>query len=139
MLAVLHSYDDTVRMLLEQAGANVRIYNQYHFTALDFVKSNVSLINLLIRSGAFVSERNSNHSKLFQWLIVNKHRRLARLFIEAGYTPGKPFLPSRIRSLKSLCRLEIRERIPGSHFRQQVASLPVENRQLIKYILLDDV
>ena len=139
MLAVLHSYEDIVRLLLEQAGANVRIHNQYHFTALDFVKSNVSMINHLIRSGAFVFERNSNHTKLFQWLIVNKHRRLARLFIEAGYSPSKPFLSSRIRSLKSLCRLEIREQIVGSHFRQQIASLPVRNRQLIKYILLDDV
>lgn len=139
MLAVLHSCDDTIPLLIDQAGANVRIYNQYHLTAFDFVKSNVSMINLLIRSGAFVSERNSNHSKLFQWLIVNKHRRLARLFVEAGFTPGKPFPSSRIRSLKSLCRLEIRERVSGSHFRQQVASLPVRNRQLIKYILLDDV
>ena len=38
MLAVLHSCNDIVHLLLEQAGANVRIYNQYHLTAFDFVK-----------------------------------------------------------------------------------------------------
>ena len=136
MLAVLHSFSDVVRLLLEQAGANVRIYNQYHLTALDFVKSNVSILNDLIRHGAVIF----NDGHLFQWLLVNNHRRLARLLFEAGYTPSSSVVvPQRVRSLKSLCRLEIRWQTPGSHFRSRIRSLPMSNSQLIRYILLDDI
>ncbi|CAF1089855.1 unnamed protein product [Rotaria sordida] len=137
MLAVLHSYNDIVHLLLEQAGANVRIYNQYHLTAFDFVKYNISIINNLIRYGAI--SFNINDKNLFQWLIINKHMRLARLLIEAGYTPPITLFQQRIRSLKSLCRLKIRFQISGSHFRQSIETLPVKNKQLIKYILLDDI
>ncbi|CAF2074600.1 unnamed protein product [Rotaria magnacalcarata] len=137
MLAVLHSYDDIVHLLLEQAGANVRIYNQYHLTAFDFVKTNTSIINNLIRYGTI--SFNINNKKLFQWLIINKHMRLARLLIEAGYTPPITSFQQRIRSLKSLCRLKVRFQISGSHFRQRIETLPVKNKQLIKYILLDDI
>jgi hypothetical protein len=137
MLAVLHSYDDIVHLLLEQAGANVRLYNQYHLTAFDFVKYNISIINDLIRYGAILF--NINDKNLFQWLIINKHMRLARLLIEAGYIPPMTLFQQRIRSLKSLCRLKIRLQISGSRFRQRVETLPVKNKQLIKYILLDDI
>lgn len=137
MLAVLHASNDIVHLLLNQAGANVRIYNQYHLTAFDFVKYNTSIINDLIRFGAI--SFNLNDKDLFQWLIINKHIRLAGLLIQAGYTPPIAMFQQRIRSLKSLCRLKIRFQISGSHFRQYVDSLPVKNKQLIKYILLDDI
>lgn len=137
MLAVLHSYDDIVHLLLDQAGANVRIYNQYHLTAFDFVKYNTSIINDLIRNGAISFKINDKN--LFQWLVVNKHLRIARLLIEAGYTPPLSLYPQRIRSLKSLCRLKVRFQISGSNFRTRVETLPVKNKQLIKYILLDDI
>ncbi len=137
MLAVLHSYNDIVHLLLEQAGANVRIYNQYHLTAFDFVKYDISIMTDLVRYGALTY--NINDKNLFHWLIVNKHMRLARLLIEAGYTPPITLFQQRIRSLKSLCRLKIRLHISGSHFRQRIETLPVKNKQLIKYILLDDI
>lgn len=139
MLAVLHSDQDLVHLLLEQAGANVRIYNQYHLTAIDFVKSNCTILNDLIRFGATIDNEPINRTKLFQWLVLNKHRRLVRLFIEAGYTPPKTSSFPRLRTLKSLCRLKIRRSVSGAAFRQQIQSLPVKNRSLIKYLLLDDV
>lgn len=137
MLAVLHSYPDIVHILLEQAGANTRIYNQYHLTAFDFVKYNITIMNDLIRYGAV--SFNIDNKNLFHWLIINKHMRLARLLIEAGYTPPITLFKQRIRSLKSLCRLKIRYQISGSYFRQRIETLPVNNKQLIKYILLDDI
>ena len=142
MLAVLHSDHDVVHLLLDQAGANVRIYNQYHLTALDFLKSNLSIFTDLIRFGALIDNKNHNRIKLFQWLILNKHRRLARLFIEAGFTPPinstTTLFSSRFRSLKSFCRLKIRRSVSGASFRQQIQLLPVNDRSLIKYLLLDE-
>jgi ankyrin repeat protein len=137
MLAVLHSSADIVHLLLDQAGANVRIYNQYHLTAFDFVKYNLPIMADLIRHGAMTFTINDKN--LFHWLMVNKHMRLARLLIEAGYVPPITLFQQRIRSLKSLCRLKIRFQILGSHFRQRVQTLPVKNKQLMKYILLDDI
>ena len=96
-----------------------------------------SILNDLIRYGAI--SFNLNNKDLFQWLIINKHMRLARLLIEAGYTPPITLFQQRIRSLKSLCRLKIRCQVSGSHFRQRIETLPVKNKQLIKYILLDDI
>ncbi len=65
--------------------------------------------------------------------------RLARLLIEAGYTPPITLFQQRIRPLKSLCRLKIRSHVSGSYFRQRIEAIPVKNKQLIKYILLDDI
>lgn len=138
MLAVLYSYTNIVRLLIEQAGANVRLHNQYHLTAFDFVKSNTFIINDLIRNGAFIDNSNKNLEKLFDWLLVNKHRHLVRLLIEAGYHPKKFIYPMATRSLKRLCRFKIRQQISGSFFHRQILSLPVNNKDLIKYILLDD-
>ncbi|CAF1573169.1 unnamed protein product [Adineta ricciae] len=137
MLAVLHSDSEIVRLLLEHAGANVRIYNQYHLTAFDFVKYNQSILNDLIRHGAI--SFNGNDNNLFQWLFMNKHMRLARLLIEAGYVPVRTLFQTRVRSLKGLCRLRIRRQIAGNHFRERIRTLPMHNQQLIKYILLDDI
>ena len=137
MLAVLHSLTDLVYLLLDQAGANVRLYNQYHLTAFDFVKYNITIIDHLIRYGAITTMINNKN--LFHWLLVNKHMRLARLLIEAGYTPSVTLFQQRTRSLKSLCRLKIRSHISGSYFRQRIETFPVINKQLIKYILLDDI
>lgn len=137
MLAVLHSDSEIVRLLLEHAGADVRIYNQYHLTAFDFVKYNQSILNDLIRYGAI--SFNDNDNNLFQWLVLNKHMRLARLLIEAGYVPARTLFQTRVRSLKSLCRLRIRRQIAGNHFRERISTLPMHNQQLIKYILLDDI
>jgi hypothetical protein len=137
MLAVLHSSPDIVHLLLDEAGANVRIYNQYHLTAFDFVKYNLAIMADLIRHGAITV--NIKDKNLFHWLMVNKHMRLACLLIEAGYVPPITLFQQRIRSLKSLCRLKIRSQVSGSHFRQRVQTLPVRNKQLIKYILLDDI
>ncbi|CAF3663445.1 unnamed protein product [Adineta steineri] len=137
MLAVLHSDCDIVHLLLEQAGANVRIHNQYHLTAFDFVKYNLTIINDLIRNGAI--SFNINDKDLFQWLIINKHMRLARLLIEAGYVPPITLFQQRIRPLKSLCRLKIRLQVAGTHFRERIQTLPVKYNQLMKYILLDDI
>jgi len=136
MLAVLHSLTDIVNLLLEQSGANVRLYNQYHLTAFDLAKYNVTIIEQLIRYGANVSTlANTN---LFPWLLMNKHIRQARLLMEAGYTPSKTIVHY-IRSLKSFCRLKIRMNISGSHFRQRIQTIPVRSQQLIKYLLLDDI
>lgn len=137
MLAVLHSLIDIVRLLLEQSGANVRLYNQYHLTAFDFAKYNLTIIEQLIRYGANVS--TLTNTNLFHWLIINKHVRIARLLIEAGYTPPKGPLHSHVRSLKNLCRLKIRMNISGSHFRQRIQMIPVRSHQLIKYLLLDGI
>ncbi|UJR26880.1 hypothetical protein I4U23_008191 [Adineta vaga] len=137
MLAVLHSDSEIVRLLLEHAGANVRIYNQYHLTAFDFVKYNLSILNDLIRYGAITF--NINDKNLFQWLVLNKHMRLACLLMEAGYNPSRTLFQQRPRSLKSLCRLDIRRHIASSQFRERIKTLPIHNKQLIKYILLDDI
>ncbi len=137
MLAVLHSDKDIVHLLLEQSGANVRLYNQYHLTAFDFVKYDLPIINDLLRHGALVIYLNNQN--LFHWLIRNNHMHLARLLIEAGYTPPITLFQQRIRSLKSLCRLKIRLQISGRFFRQRIELLPVKNKQLIRYILLDDI
>ena len=137
MLAVLHSYNDVVHLLLEKAGANVRIHNQYHLTAFDFVKHNIAIINDLIRYGAV--SFNMNDKDLFRWLIINKHMRSARLLIAAGYTPSITLFQQRIRTLKCLCRVKIRFQVSGSYFRRRIEKLPVKNKHLIKYILLDDI
>ena len=137
MLAVLHSSADIVHLLLNQAGANTRIYNQYHLTAFDFVKYDLSIMADLIRHGTLTS--NIHNKDLFHWLIVNKHMHLARLLFESGYQPSLALFQTRVRSLKSLCRLKIRGQVSGSHFRQRLQSLPVKNKQLMKYIFLDDI
>lgn len=137
MLAVLHSSKDIVHLLLAVAGANARLCNQYRLTAFDFVKYELAIMTDLIRNGALIG--NINDKNLFHWLIVNKHLRIARLLIEAGYTPPTNVFQQRIRSLKSLCRLRIREQISGSHFRQRVETLPVRHQQLLRYLLFDDI
>lgn len=137
MLAVLHSSKDIIHLLLAETGANARLCNQYRLTAFDFVKYELSIMIDLIRNGALIC--NINDKNLFHWLIVNKHPRIARLFIEAGYTPPTNVFQQRIRSLKSLCRLRIREQISGSHFRQRAETLPVRHQHLMRYILFDDI
>ena len=137
MLAVLHSAKEIAHFLLAHAGANVRLYNQYHLTAFDFVKYELSIMTDLIRHGALISAIKDKN--LFHWLIVNKHLRVARLLLEAGYNPPRNVFQARIRPLKSICRLKIREQISGSHFRQRIETLPVNNQQLIRYLLFDDI
>ena len=62
--------------------------------------------------------------------------RLARLLIEAGYTPAITLFQQRIRSLKSLCRIRI-----NSYWnlkRKEILNL-LFSKHLINYLLYKNI